>query len=407
MPASEPDGVNRANLAPRVIGGYRLLRQIGHGGMSTVYLSYDVTAGHQVAVKVLADHLATSREFVTRFYREARLSRLLAHPNLVRGLAAGYDPDARKHYLVLEFIDGPTTHSVLAKNGKLPLGVVVKAGIDIARALEFLHSRKYVHRDVKPDNILLHPFGVAKLADMGLAKRLNEDPQLTSVNLGLGTSYYMAYEQALNADFVDGRSDIYALGATLYHLITGEVPFPGKTHDEIMRGKQRNAFVPVRDLNPQVPPRLGEIIERTLLLDPCARFQSASELGDFLEATGLATAIPPFHGETATTELATPDNPTRADLSTPVPGTTTNQALARTTASYPANTAPRPNRQMRKRTLIALGILAGTAIAAVGAGALFSSRATEEREPNVAPNRHRDLPDANPGGASLKQAQSR
>ena len=216
----------------RDVAGYRLLRCVGEGGMSRVFLSYDVAAGATVAVKLLADHLAHSREFVGRFYREAQLSRLLIHRNLVRGVGAGYDPVAAKHYLILEYIDGPTAQAILARESRFPIGVAVQVGIDIAHALAFLHSRQYVHRDIKPDNILLHPEGVAKLADLGLAKRLNDDPQITSTQHGVGTSYYMAYEQALNADLVDGRSDIFALGATLYHLLTGHVPFPGTTHED-------------------------------------------------------------------------------------------------------------------------------------------------------------------------------
>src|SRR4029077_10425777 len=165
--------------------------------------------------------------------------------------------------------------------------VVVQIGIDIARALAFLHSRQYVHRDVKPDNILLHTSGVAKLADLGLAKRLNDDPQITSTSQGVGTSYYMAYEQALNANFVDGRSDIYALGATLYHLLTGEVPFPGASHEEVVRGKENDAFRPPQELNPEIPAALSEIIVAALARDPRARIQTAADLVTTLEATSL------------------------------------------------------------------------------------------------------------------------
>jgi len=191
MPGSDATKRGPAEPQPREVAGYRLLRRIGEGGMSSVFLSYDVGAGQPVAVKLLADHLAHSGEFVHRFYREARLSRLLSHPNLVRGLAAGFDPEAGKHYLILEFIDGPTAHAALTAHGRFPVGVAVRVGIDIANALQFLHSRQYVHRDVKPDNVLLHPDGVAKLADLGLTKRLNDDPQLTSVSQNVGTSYYM------------------------------------------------------------------------------------------------------------------------------------------------------------------------------------------------------------------------
>jgi serine/threonine-protein kinase len=300
----------------RDVAGYRLLRCVGEGGMSRVYLSFDVAAGTTVAVKLLADHLAHSREFVGRFYREARLSRLLSHRNIVRGLGAGYDPAASKHYLILEYIDGPTAQSILSRDGKLPIGIAVQVGIDIARALAFLHSRQYVHRDIKPDNILFHPDGIAKLADLGLAKRHNDDPQLTATHNGVGTSYYMAYEQALNADLVDGRSDIFALGATLYHLLSGQVPFPGGSHEEVIRGKERDTFRPLQEMNPEIPGSLADLITSTLARDPRARIQTAAELAAALEATLLARPIPSFAAaDQAGIGTDTPqDAPTRADI---------------------------------------------------------------------------------------------
>ena len=318
MPGRGPILTDRAGEELREVAGYRLLRSVGEGGMSSVFLSYDLTLQTPVAVKLLADHIAHSREFVGRFYREARLSRLLAHTNLVRGLGAGYDPGAGKHYLILEFIDGPTAQSVLTRIGRFPVGVAVRIGIDIAQALAFLHSRQYVHRDVKPDNILLHPDGIAKLADLGLAKRLNDDPHITSSQLGVGTSYYMAYEQALNANFVDGRSDIFALGASLYHLLTGEVPFPGLTHEEVIRTKEHDRFRQIRELNPEVPAALAEIISATLARDPRARIQSATELASALEDTRMAALIPAYpHSEPAGNSGGLADSPTRADLALP------------------------------------------------------------------------------------------
>ncbi|HEV3383347.1 MAG TPA: serine/threonine-protein kinase, partial [Gemmata sp.] len=213
MPGVEIAGSEWSDPDLRTVAGYRLLRLIGSGGMSTVFLSYDVSAGCPVAVKLLADHLCHSREFVSRFYREAHLSRLLSNPFLVRGFSAGYDPTVAKHYLILEYVDGPTAQTALNRLGRFPVGMAVKIGLDIAQALSFLHTRHYIHRDVKPDNILFHPSGTAKLADLGLAKRLNDDAHLTAVSQGVGTSYYMSYEQSVNANFVDGRSDIFALGA--------------------------------------------------------------------------------------------------------------------------------------------------------------------------------------------------
>jgi eukaryotic-like serine/threonine-protein kinase len=300
---------------PQAVGGYRLLRRVGEGGMSTVYLSYDVAARRPVAVKLLADHLAGRPEFVSRFYREARLSQFLQHPNLVQGIAAGFDPSPRAHYLVLEFVDGPSADAALGRLGRLPVGAGVRIGIDIARALGFLHARNLVHRDVKPDNILFHPDGSAKLADLGLAKRLNDDSGLTSVNQGVGTSYYMPYEQALNGSLVDARSDVFALGATLYHLLTGQVPFPGATHEEIVRGKETGRFVPVRAANPDVPEAVATILERALHRDPRSRYATADELAAALEATGLATRVPLLAPGTApTADMPHVDAPTRVDF---------------------------------------------------------------------------------------------
>ncbi len=310
--SQSPDAV-----PPRTIAGLPLLRKLGEGGMSAVYQSYDVTAGRPVAVKLLADHLAGMPEFVGRFYREARLSRVLEHSHVVQGYAAGFDSDANKHYLVMEFIDGPTAHGALSTLEKLPVGVAVSIGIDIARALKFLHDRQYVHRDVKPDNILLHPEGLAKLADLGLAKRLNDESQLTAVHQGVGTSYYMPYEQAVNANLVDGRSDIFALGATLYHLLSGVVPFAGETHDELVQEKWRDSFRPLREQNPDVPKALAELVEATLVCDPRERIQRASVLIRRLEATGLATALPPYAKDGIGSGMESPppsDAPTRADF---------------------------------------------------------------------------------------------
>ncbi|MBP3955011.1 serine/threonine protein kinase [Gemmata sp. G18] len=319
--AQPTTGRAHAPGAPRAVAGYRLLRQIGEGGMSAVFQSYDIAAGQPVAVKLLADHLSGQPEFVGRFYREARLSRVLEHPSIVQGFASGYDPDVSKHYLVLEYIDGPTAHGALARLGRLSVGMVVRIGIDIACALEFLHDRQYVHRDVKPDNILLHPNGVAKLADLGLAKRLNDDSQLTAIHQGVGTTYYMPYEQAVNANLVDGRSDLFALGATLYHLLTGQVPFPGATHDEVIREKAHDSFRPLRSFNPGVPTELADLIESLLACDPRARIQRAGRFAEALIGTRLATKLPAF-AEGPTHSVAcldpTPEMPTRTDHCTPI-----------------------------------------------------------------------------------------
>lgn len=388
MPTADPPEADRSDNEVPEVAGYRLLRRIGEGSMSSVYVSYDVAAGAPVAVKLLADHLAHSREFVNRFYREARLCRLLSHPNLVRGQAAGFDPATGKHYLVLELIDGPSAQAALATHGRFSIGAAVQVGIDIARALEFLHSRHYVHRDVKPDNVLLHPSGTAKLADLGLTKRLNDDPHLTSVAQGVGTSYYMAYEQALNPNLVDGRSDIFSLGATLYHLLAGEVPFPGATHEEVIREKERNVFRPIRTINPLVPVELAKVISAMLARDPRARLQSATEVIERLEATGLATTIPAI-GLNDSESGPGSDAPTRADLK-PFQRTETappapQQTRDATFAALPATdadarpTAPPPIPRTRK----ILGWLVGLVVAVSVTATVFGMRS---RDPGASPH---------------------
>src|SRR5438067_5591546 len=203
----------------RRLGEFRILRRLGEGGMGAVYLAYHEANDRQVALKVLADGLASNQTYVDRFYREAKSGALLNHPNIVRTLGAGQDRVTGKHYLVMEFVDGPSAHALLDRFGRLPVADAVHVVLDVARALEHAQSRNIVHRDIKPDNILITRTGVAKLADLGLAKRTDESSNLTLARQGFGTPYYMPYEQAMNARTADGRSDIYALGATLYHLL--------------------------------------------------------------------------------------------------------------------------------------------------------------------------------------------
>jgi serine/threonine protein kinase len=278
----------------RTLGGCRLLRKLGEGGMGAVYLAYQEAEGRQVAVKVLAESLAANPSYVDRFYREARSGALLNHANIVRNLAVGRDEPTGLYYLVLEYVDGPSARQLLEQHGPLTVPDAVHIALDIARALEHAHSRNIVHRDIKPDNILLTRSGLAKLADLGLAKRTDEVSNLTAARQGFGTPYYMPYEQATNARHADGRSDIYALGATLYHLLTGEVPFAGPSHVEIMQLKDVGLFAPASDLNTDVPPALDQLLEKMLARDPDERYQTASELIIDLERCGLVPAVPSF-----------------------------------------------------------------------------------------------------------------
>jgi len=304
----------------RSLGGFRVLRLVGEGGMGAVYLGYHEERKLQVAIKVLGDHLAQKQAFVDRFYREGKTGALLHHPNIVKSLCVGQDQASGKHYLVMEYVDGPSVASLLERLGRLAVGDAVHIALGIARALEHAHARCIVHRDIKPDNILLTRSGVAKLTDLGLAKRLDEASHLTATRQGFGTTPYMPYEQAINAKFADGRSDIYALGATLYHLLTGVVPFPGEEHAEVIAKKRDGYYVPARKLNPAVPRQLDAILKRMLTCYPRDRYQTASEVIIDLERSRLAPLVPSFADpERALLDplvqnsLVSPTEPTRID----------------------------------------------------------------------------------------------
>ena len=307
----------------RALGDYRILRRLGEGGMGAVYLGYDGNHDRQVALKVLNEGLACNQGYIDRFYREAKSGALLNHPNIVRTLNVGLDRATGKHYLVMEYVDGPSVQLLVQQQGRLTVGDAVHIALDVARGLEHAHSRNIVHRDIKPDNILITRSGVAKLGDLGLAKRTDDPSHLTGARQGFGTTAYMPYEQAINAKRADGRSDIYALGATLYHLVSGHVPFPGDNHLEVMEKKNQGYYRPASALEPAIPPGLDLILGKMLARQPRDRYQTASELIIDLERSRLAVPVPSF----ADPELARRDpwlqswmstaEPTRLDPETP------------------------------------------------------------------------------------------
>src|SRR5579871_208863 len=256
MPPTDSRKPNRQDAARGInaIGRYRVLRLVGKGGMSEVYLGYDDRAGEPVAIKLMSANLADDPLQLERFERETLLTQKLNHINIVRGLDAGRDVATKRRYLVLEYVDGPSALVEVERQKRLEINDAVQIAMAIGRALEHLHAGGFVHRDIKPDNILLSPCGEAKLIDLGLVKwEENGSASLTATSDGFGTSYYMPIEQALNAHFVDARSDIFALGATLYHLLAGRVPFPGEDHREVTRAKDAGVFMPASQYNPRVP----------------------------------------------------------------------------------------------------------------------------------------------------------
>jgi serine/threonine-protein kinase len=280
--------------ALQLVAGYRLLRKIGEGGMGEVFLAYDEASDTQVALKILSPTLAANPSLVERFRREAQHGIHLNHTNLVRTFAVGQDKWTGRHYLVMEYVDGPSAQSLLDQFGRLKVGDAVHIVLDIALALEHAQSRNIIHRDIKPENILITKSGLAKLADLGLAKQTDQSAHLTATRQGFGTPYYMPYEQSINAKYADSRSDIFALGATLYHIVTGQVPFPGDSPVEVLEKKNVGSYVPAGLINTDVPVELDRILAKMMARKPEERYQTTSELIVELRRSGLEAPVLSF-----------------------------------------------------------------------------------------------------------------
>ena len=258
------------------VGNYELISQIGRGAMGTVFKARQLSTDRLVAVKILHPRLAKDRQFIVRFRREAQAAAKLSHPNIVQGIEVGQSPDGY-HYFVMEFVDGPSVQKLLKERGRLSEGEALKITSQVARALDHASEMGIVHRDIKPDNILLTKDGMAKLSDLGLAKEV-VDSSLTLVGVQLGTPLYMAPEQARGEASVDSRSDIYSLGATLYHMVTGQPPFQGETAAVVIT-KHLQAQVPSpREKAPYLSDGICHIIEKMLAKDQADRYQTPAEL---------------------------------------------------------------------------------------------------------------------------------
>jgi len=265
---------------------FRLIKKLGEGGMGTVYKAHQLSLDRIVAVKVPFRHLAKDPSFVARFYREARIMAKLDHPNILRCYSVGEENGW--HYLAMEYIDGASMQSWLEKLGKLTVGDALHVAISCAHALQHAHEQGLIHRDVKPDNILVTSKGVVKVADMGLAKALSDDLGLSRTGTGAGTPHYMAPEQARDAKHVDARCDIYALGSMLYCFLTGATPFKGETYVDLLLEKEKGKFTPARRSNNNIPERLDLMLDKAMAAKPDLRYKSCAEFAKDLQGLNLA-----------------------------------------------------------------------------------------------------------------------
>src|SRR4029077_16005670 len=245
-------------LGTTLNGRYRLEARIGAGGMSTVYRALDETLQRQVAIKLMNREVATDSDQLERFRREARAVAQLSHPHIVGVIDAGEDEG--RPYIVFEYVEGETLKERIRRTGRLPTTEAVAYAIEIARALGAAHARHIVHRDVKPQNVLIDEEGSAKVTDFGIARSLDEEG-LTADGRVLGTTDYVSPEQALGHD-VNGQSDIYSLGVVLYEMLVGDVPFHGENQVAVAMKHVREDLPDVQMLRPDVSAGLAAILDR-------------------------------------------------------------------------------------------------------------------------------------------------
>src|SRR5919109_4421339 len=268
-------------------GRYRLDAQIGAGGMSTVYRAFDQTLERQVAIKLMHREIASDSGQLERFRREARAVAQLSHPHIVGVIDAGEDEG--RPYIVFEYVEGETLKERIRRLGRLPMDEAIAYAIEIARALGNAHSHQIVHRDVKPQNVLIDDEGTAKVTDFGIARSLTEEG-LTADGRVLGTTDYVSPEQALGHD-VDGQSDIYSLGIVLYEMLTGDVPFHGENQVAVAMKHVREDLPDVQMRRPQVSSALAAVVDTATAKDLDRRYQDDAELiADLEEVLGIETA---------------------------------------------------------------------------------------------------------------------
>jgi serine/threonine-protein kinase len=356
---------------------YRLERRLGVGGMATVQLAFDTRLERNVAVKLLAEHLADDSSFVSRFRREALAAARLVHPNVVQVFDFGLDDETHRNYIVMEYVDGQSCAEILRERGTLPPGEAVEILAQSCRGLAYAHRHEVIHRDVKPGNLLRSRDGMVKLADFGIAKAA-EQSDITKVGSVLGTAAYLAPEQARGEPAGPG-SDMYALGVVAYQLLAGRLPYEAASLTDLARLQDSGPPPRLDEVTTGVSPALAAAVARALHRDPDQRYADAGEMETALRDSlrGRAPAAPTGWApaeDTAATRMLT--------------GTAATSALPRTTQAPPrrrlepldepptraprrAPAAPPPRRKKKSGAGLRLfvGLLIVLALAAAGVAA--------------------------------------
>ena len=279
--------------APRALGRYEIVEELGKGGMGSVYKAWDPRLEVYVAIKTLVPQLAANGDFIVRFEREARLGARLRTPHAIRVFDVG--EEGLIHYIVMDYIEGESLAAVQGREGRLDEERACAACADVARALHAAHKHGVIHRDIKPANIMVDQDGTVKVADLGIAKQVRvpgadgASKDVSATTLVLGTASYMSPEQA-DGDPLDFRSDIFSLGATLYHLVCGQLPYTGNTSQKIMRRVATGPVPDPRRANPALSEAVAGVLGRMMAKDPAQRYQTHAELIADLESCAQGRA---------------------------------------------------------------------------------------------------------------------
>jgi serine/threonine-protein kinase len=279
-----------AALLHQQIPGYELVEKLGQGSMGTVYKARQLSMNRMVAVKMLHPRLAANSDLLNRLTREAHLAAKLSHNNIVQAIDVG--SAGPLHYFVMEYVEGTTIKNELEKGKIYEEKQAVEIVLQVAQALEHAHRRGLIHRDVKPANIILTTDGIAKLADLGMARE-TEDQAVARAEKGMtiGTPFYIAPEQIYGRVDVDGRVDIYSLGATFYHMVTGQPPFPGDKIEIVLDAHLKKELTPPDHLNLSLSSGLGEVVEFMMAKDRELRYRSFKDV--ILDLECLLNGEPP------------------------------------------------------------------------------------------------------------------
>jgi eukaryotic-like serine/threonine-protein kinase len=374
-------------MAELLAGRYEMGPRLGVGGMSTVVSAFDERLEREVAIKLLAEHLADDDQFVARFRREALAAARLVHPNIVQVFDFGLDERSHRHYIAMELVRGQSGAEILRDEGVLEVREALSIVGQACRGLEYAHRNGVVHRDVKPGNLLRGEDGVVKLADFGIAKAISEESSITQVGSVLGTAAYLAPEQAAGEQ-AGPAADLYALGVVTYQFLSGRLPYEAQSLTELALKQQREVPPRLDELNPEVTPQLALAVDRALALDPRQRPASADDLrhslADGVRGVGPATSATRVAGPatTATSVRAPATGATSVargrvgPIQPRQPRAPRAPHTAPVTAPAAARPAPAPRRRRARR---AFGVVLVLLLLAAGGAAAIVATSNSDR----------------------------